>query len=79
MQKYFAVAGIILVFSAWSRALVGNSMGAGVALFTAVHFPQVVDRIVLADGGGYRAAVEKADEFNHFVRGFLAKPRATNQ
>jgi pimeloyl-ACP methyl ester carboxylesterase len=37
-------------------SLVGNSMGAGVALYTAVHFPQVVDRIVLADGGGYRAA-----------------------
>jgi 2-hydroxy-6-oxonona-2,4-dienedioate hydrolase len=37
-------------------SLVGNSMGAGVALYTAVHFPQVVDRIVLADGGGYRSA-----------------------
>jgi pimeloyl-ACP methyl ester carboxylesterase len=36
-------------------SLVGNSMGAGVALYTAVHFPQVVDRIVLADGGGYRS------------------------
>src|SRR5207249_3032710 len=36
-------------------SLVGNSMGAGVALYTAVHYPQVVDRIVLADGGGYRA------------------------
>jgi len=37
-------------------SLVGNSMGAGVALYTAVHFPQVVDRLVLADGGGFRAA-----------------------
>src|SRR6266576_3771310 len=37
-------------------SLVGNSMGAGVALYTAVHFPDVVDRIVLADGGGFRAA-----------------------
>jgi len=37
-------------------SLVGNSMGAGVALYTAVHFPQAVDRIVLADGGGFRAA-----------------------
>jgi 2-hydroxy-6-oxonona-2,4-dienedioate hydrolase len=35
-------------------ALVGNSMGAGVALYTAVHYPAVVDRIVLADGGGFR-------------------------
>ena len=37
-------------------SLVGNSMGAGVALYTAVHYPLVVDRIVLADGGGFRAA-----------------------
>src|SRR5438876_5902734 len=37
-------------------SLVGNSMGAGVALYTAVHFPDVVDRILLADGGGFRSA-----------------------
>ncbi len=37
-------------------SLVGNSMGAGVALYTAVHYPLVVDRIVLADGDGFRAA-----------------------
>src|SRR5438094_7387207 len=37
-------------------SLVGNSMGAGVALYTAVHYPEMVDRIVLADGGGYRSA-----------------------
>jgi pimeloyl-ACP methyl ester carboxylesterase len=37
-------------------SLVGNSMGAGVALYTAVHYPQLVDRVVLADGGGYRRA-----------------------
>jgi pimeloyl-ACP methyl ester carboxylesterase len=37
-------------------SLVGNSMGAGVALYTAAKFPNVVDRIVLADGGGYRSA-----------------------
>lgn len=36
-------------------SLVGNSMGAGVALYTAAKFPQAVDKIVLADGGGYRA------------------------
>jgi len=41
-------------------SLVGNSMGAGVALYTAVHFPGVVDRIVLADGGGYRSAAGAA-------------------
>jgi len=37
-------------------SLVGNSMGAGVALYTAVHYPDMVERIVLADGGGYRSA-----------------------
>jgi pimeloyl-ACP methyl ester carboxylesterase len=37
-------------------SLVGNSMGAAVALYTAVHYPEMVDRIVLADGGGYRQA-----------------------
>jgi pimeloyl-ACP methyl ester carboxylesterase len=37
-------------------SLVGNSMGASVALYTAAHFPNAVDRIVLADGGGFRAA-----------------------
>src|SRR4030081_2908735 len=37
-------------------SLVGNSMGAGVALYTAVHFPEMVERIVLADGGGFRSA-----------------------
>src|SRR5262249_44410453 len=37
-------------------SLVGNSMGAGVALYTAVHFPEMVDKIVLADGGGFRSA-----------------------
>ncbi len=36
-------------------SLVGNSMGAGVALYTAAKSPQVVDRIVLADGGGFRS------------------------
>jgi pimeloyl-ACP methyl ester carboxylesterase len=35
-------------------SLVGNSMGASVALYTAARFPQAVDKIVLADGGGYR-------------------------
>jgi len=41
-------------------SLVGNSMGAGVALYTAVHYPDMVDRIVLADGGGYRSAAGAA-------------------
>src|SRR3954452_11456824 len=41
-------------------SLVGNSMGAGVALYTAAKFPQAVERIVLADGGGYRSESGRA-------------------
>jgi pimeloyl-ACP methyl ester carboxylesterase len=32
--------------------IVGHSMGAYVAIYAAVHYPQVVDRLVLVDGGG---------------------------
>ncbi|HVB36985.1 MAG TPA: alpha/beta fold hydrolase [Vicinamibacterales bacterium] len=35
-------------------SLVGNSMGAAIAAYTAVHDPQYVDKIVLADGAGYK-------------------------
>jgi pimeloyl-ACP methyl ester carboxylesterase len=37
-------------------SLVGNSLGASVAAYTAVHCPNMVDRLVLADGAGYRAS-----------------------
>jgi pimeloyl-ACP methyl ester carboxylesterase len=37
-------------------SLVGNSMGASVAAYTAVHDPQVVDGLVLVDGAGYAPA-----------------------
>ena len=37
-------------------ALVGQSMGAGVALQMAVSYPQLVDRMVLVNGGGFRSA-----------------------
>jgi 4,5:9,10-diseco-3-hydroxy-5,9,17-trioxoandrosta-1(10),2-diene-4-oate hydrolase len=36
-------------------ALVGQSMGAGVALQMAVNYPQLVDRMVLVNGGGFRS------------------------
>jgi pimeloyl-ACP methyl ester carboxylesterase len=36
-------------------SLVGNSMGAGVALYTAAKYPELVDRIVLADGGVFHS------------------------
>ena len=37
-------------------SFVGQSMGAGVVLYLAVHYPALVDRIVLVNGGGFRAA-----------------------
>ena len=37
-------------------SLVGNSMGAWVAIYFAVHYPQLLDRLVLVDGGNYRSA-----------------------
>jgi pimeloyl-ACP methyl ester carboxylesterase len=33
--------------------LIGQSMGAGVALQMAVHYPQMVERMVLVNGGGF--------------------------
>jgi 2-hydroxy-6-oxonona-2,4-dienedioate hydrolase len=50
LARFLATIGV------FKASLVGNSMGAGVALYTAVHYPQVVDRLVLADGGGFRRA-----------------------
>src|SRR5919199_6496539 len=50
------LVGFLKAVNVPKASLVGNSMGAGVALYTAAKFPQVVDRIVLADGGGYRSA-----------------------
>ena len=38
-----------------NASLVGKSLGASVAAYTAVHYPNTVDRLVLADGAGYRA------------------------
>src|SRR5579859_6859564 len=35
-------------------SLVGNSMGGFVAAYTAVHYPNLVDRLVLVDGAGYK-------------------------
>src|SRR5919206_3245948 len=49
------LVGFLKAVNVPKASLVGNSMGAGVALYTAAKFPQLVDRIVLADGGGYRS------------------------
>jgi pimeloyl-ACP methyl ester carboxylesterase len=50
------LAGFIKTLGIPKASLVGNSMGAGTALYTAVHYPTIVDRIILADGGGFRSA-----------------------
>jgi 2-hydroxy-6-oxonona-2,4-dienedioate hydrolase len=52
------LVGFLKAVSVPKASLVGNSMGASVALYTAVHYPAVVDRIVLADGGGYRSPAD---------------------
>ena len=49
------LAGFLKAVGVPKASLVGNSMGAGVALYMAVHYPEMVDKIVLADGGGYRS------------------------
>jgi pimeloyl-ACP methyl ester carboxylesterase len=54
------LVGFLKAVGVPKASLVGNSMGAGVALYTAAKFPQVVDRIVLADGGGYRSESGRA-------------------
>src|SRR5580765_4632825 len=54
------LVGFLKAVGVQKASLVGNSMGAGVALYTAAKFPQAVDRIVLADGGGYRSAAGRA-------------------
>src|SRR5438034_4508326 len=46
------LVGFLKAVGVQKASLVGNSMGAGVALYTAAKHAQVVDRIVLADGGG---------------------------
>jgi 4,5:9,10-diseco-3-hydroxy-5,9,17-trioxoandrosta-1(10),2-diene-4-oate hydrolase len=54
------LVGFLKAVGVQKASLVGNSMGAGVALYTAAKFPQVVERIVLADGGGYRSEPGRA-------------------
>src|SRR4051795_2115764 len=49
------LVGFLKAVGVQKASLVGNSMGAGVALYTAAKFPQAVERIVLADGGEYRS------------------------
>jgi pimeloyl-ACP methyl ester carboxylesterase len=50
------VAGVMKAIGVPKASFVGQSMGAGVVLYMAVHYPAMVDRIVLVNGGGFRAA-----------------------
>jgi pimeloyl-ACP methyl ester carboxylesterase len=54
------LVGFLRAVGVQKASLVGNSMGASVALYTAAKFPQAVDRIVLADGGGFRSESGRA-------------------
>ena len=50
------VAGLMKAIGVPRASFVGQSTGAGVVLYLAVHYPALVDRIVLVNGGGFRAA-----------------------
>jgi pimeloyl-ACP methyl ester carboxylesterase len=50
------VAGLMKAIGVPRAALAGQSMGANVVLYMAIHHPAMVDRIVLVNGGGFRAA-----------------------
>jgi len=53
-------AGFLKAVGIERATVIGQSMGAGVALYMAVHYPQMVDHLVLVDGGGVRSAVLSA-------------------
>ena len=48
------VAGLMKSIGVPRAAFAGQSMGANVVLFLAVHHPEMVERIVLVNGGGFR-------------------------
>jgi pimeloyl-ACP methyl ester carboxylesterase len=50
------LAGFMQAIGVPRATIIGQSMGAGVALYLAVHHPEMVERLVLVDGGGYRSA-----------------------
>jgi 2-hydroxy-6-oxo-6-(2'-carboxyphenyl)-hexa-2,4-dienoate hydrolase len=49
------LVGFLRAIGVSKASLVGNSMGGFVAAYTAVRYPNVVDRLVLVDGGGYKS------------------------
>jgi 2-hydroxy-6-oxonona-2,4-dienedioate hydrolase len=56
LVRFLAAIGVTRV------SLVGNSMGGQVVLHAAVHHPEIVDRLVLVDGGNVRPAGAPAPE-----------------
>jgi 2-hydroxy-6-oxonona-2,4-dienedioate hydrolase/4,5:9,10-diseco-3-hydroxy-5,9,17-trioxoandrosta-1(10),2-diene-4-oate hydrolase len=50
------VAGALKAIGVQKASFVGQSAGANIVLYLAIHYPQLVDKIVLANGGGFRAA-----------------------
>jgi pimeloyl-ACP methyl ester carboxylesterase len=49
------LAEFMKVIAVPRATIIGQSMGASVALFLAVHHPDMVERLVLVDGGGFRS------------------------
>jgi pimeloyl-ACP methyl ester carboxylesterase len=50
------LAGFMKAIGVPRATIIGQSMGAGVALHLAIHNPQMVERLVLVNGGNYRTA-----------------------
>jgi pimeloyl-ACP methyl ester carboxylesterase len=50
------LAGFMKAIGVPRAVIIGQSMGAAVALYLAVHNPEKVERLVLVDGGNYRSA-----------------------
>ena len=50
------LAGFMKAIGVTKASIVGSSMGAWVAIYFAVHYPQLLDRLVLVDGGSYRSS-----------------------
>lgn len=48
--------GLMKTIGVSKASLIGQSMGAGVALYFTIHNPEMVDRLVLVNGAGFRAA-----------------------
>jgi pimeloyl-ACP methyl ester carboxylesterase len=48
------LAGFMKAAGIPKATLIGQSMGAGVALYLTVHHPEMVQRLVLVDGGNFR-------------------------